>query len=163
VRRTFVVVSALALCAVANALTGASAAPTQATAQREVPDGVFFGVSRDQPRAGTFFVGATAYVTAPLRVPVLKASCSGTLGGRPLRGAVHRFFLYQGPRAPVAAMNCGWRLPASSAGKRLTMAPPGCVDHCDAGGFSVRYVLRGTDAVTGVFTSGSWTVGRSAR
>lgn len=118
---------------------------------------IFFGVLKPTPRAGTEFAGVVAYPNDPTQVTIVKASCRGFVARRPVRGIVRRYGLrFRG--GSVAAVTCGFRVPARFAGKLLTLES-GCGQDCQVGGFQIMYRAP-AGAFRVIFTTAAWRLRR---
>ena len=101
------------------------------------------------PHAGRIFVGVVMRV--PAQVRVLSLFCKATIGGhikRTTTGArvyvggtsiepiIHKSYVV----GRLTRATCGWRIPASAAGKLLSLAQPGCMMDCGPWGFAIHFL-----------------------
>jgi hypothetical protein len=108
-------------------------------------------VAKASPHAGRIFVGVVMRV--PAHVKVVGFSCKATIGGR-LTGPTIGYRKYIGGTSikPIihkslaggrlVQATCGWRIPASAAGKLISLQQPrpGCSNACGEWGFTVRFL-----------------------
>ena len=120
-----------------------AAATTHAAAQPSV------SIAKGSPHAGRMFIGVVMHV--PAQVKVVGLSCKATIGGR-LKGPTTGFREYVGGKyikpiirksfvaGRLVRATCGWRIPASAAGKLISLQPSGCSDACGEWGFTVHFL-----------------------
>ena len=86
--------------------------------------------SHATPRAGRVFVGAYAGFPQPEYIRVLSVGCRvrlwnrGRTAARQLKPIV-RFYRRKGH---VWRVTCGWKIPASAAGRQIELPRPNCLD-----------------------------------
>jgi hypothetical protein len=108
--------------------------------------------AKEPPHAGRLFTGVV--VTVLRDVKVLSFFCKATLGGHMKRtstgGNVYVGGTYIEPaivrtfaRGRLIRATCGWEIPASAAGKLISLAKPGCMMDC---GPWLRRSLSGSHA-----------------
>jgi hypothetical protein len=58
------------------------------------------------------------------------------VGGKYIKPIIHKSYV----RGRLTRATCGWRIPASAAGKLLSFAQPGCTMDCGPWGFAVHFL-----------------------
>jgi hypothetical protein len=105
--------------------------------------------AKESPHAGHTFVGVV--MTVPNDVRVVKLFCKATIGGHFKRtstgGSVYIGGTYIKPiikrsyvLGRLTRATCEWTIPATAAGKLLSLAQPGCMMDCWNWGFVVSFL-----------------------
>ncbi len=130
------------VCALALAAALLAAVVAQAASQPTVT------ISKGPPHAGRIFVGVAMHVPADVKVSGF--SCKATIGGR-LKGPTTGYREYVGgtyikpivhegfAAGRLVRATCAWRIPASAAGKLISLQQSGCSDACGEWGFTVHF------------------------
>jgi hypothetical protein len=97
-----------------------AAALVLATAAAGVPPSIIvrIAVTHGQPAAGTPYTGLAFTPVGGARIT--KVVCDAHIGRTQLRGRQQRF--YADGVSGSAVVTCGWRIPAGTAGKRLSLS-----------------------------------------
>jgi hypothetical protein len=114
-------------------------------------------------------------MAVPLDVRVVNVFCKATIGGHFKRtstgGSVYVGGTYIKPiinkthvRGQLTRATCGWPIPATAAGKLLSLAAPGCMMDCWNWGFVVSFLDLTRPAGAGrnqtIYRYGpTWTIG----
>lgn len=102
------------LLAIGSAGVIAALILTAASAGSPRTSAVSFAVAHDSPVAGRSFSGL---IMTNLDTRVTQVRCVGKIGGKPVRGRLHRF--YSSVVGSPVAVSCNWQIPAGTGGKRL--------------------------------------------